>query len=98
MVLLPSSARKAASGTLIVPTGGGATHRPAYRYGRTVGTVAERCESCGGDATDAVAVHRMYVTPAAWDTEEKVEVLDSVERWCSPCRTHYPHQELALDE
>lgn len=60
-----------------------------------MGSVSERCESCGGDATDVVPVHRMYVTPAAWDTEEKVEVQDEVERWCSPCRTHYPHQEVA---
>ncbi len=41
-----------------------------------------------------VALHRVYVTPGAWDTEEKVEVLPDVERWCSACRSHYPHQEL----
>jgi hypothetical protein len=39
-----------------------------------------------------VALHRAYVTPAAWDQEEKVEVLDEVERWCFPCRTSYPHE------
>jgi hypothetical protein len=57
-----------------------------------VGATSERCDSCGGEGTDVVAVRRVYVTPGAWDTEEKVEVLDEVERWCSPCRTHYPHQ------
>jgi len=36
----------------------------------------------------------VYVTPAAWDTEEKVEVDDEVEQWCFPCRSHYPHQPL----
>jgi hypothetical protein len=39
-------------------------------------------------------VHRVYVTPAAWDTEERVDVLDEVERWCFPCRSQYPHQPL----
>jgi hypothetical protein len=38
-------------------------------------------------------VRRVYVTPEAWDTEGKAEVVDEVERWCFPCRTHYPHQE-----
>jgi hypothetical protein len=50
------------------------------------------CESCGGEADDPVRVRRVYVTPEAWDTEEKVEVVDEVEVWCYPCRTHYPHQ------
>jgi hypothetical protein len=52
------------------------------------------CDSCGSDGTPVVAVHRAYVTPEAWDTEGKVEVLDEVERWCFPCRTHYPHEEV----
>lgn len=52
------------------------------------------CDSCGETDAELEAVHRVYVTPAAWDTEEKVEVLDDVERWCFPCRTHYPHQEV----
>jgi hypothetical protein len=52
------------------------------------------CESCGAPADDLAAVHRVYVTPAAWDTDEKVEVLDEVERWCFPCRSQYPHQPL----
>ena len=56
------------------------------------GTV--RCTSCGSEADDVVDVRRVYVTPAAWDTEEKVEVVDEVEHWCFPCRTHYPHQEV----
>jgi hypothetical protein len=41
-----------------------------------------------------VPVHRVYVTPAAWDTEERVDVVDDVERWCFPCRSLYPHQPL----
>jgi hypothetical protein len=41
-----------------------------------------------------VPLHRIYLTPEAWDQEEKVEVLDDVERWCFPCRTSYPHQLL----
>lgn len=49
------------------------------------------CESCGAPADDLVHVRRVYVTPAAWDTEEKVEMGDE-EWWCFVCRTHYPHQ------
>jgi hypothetical protein len=60
------------------------------------GTV--RCTSCGSEADDVVDVRRVYVTPAAWDTEEKVEVVDEVEHWCFPCRTHYPHEEVAGSE
>ena len=52
------------------------------------------CDSCGTDRVEVVAVHRVYVTPEAWDTEGKAEVVDAVERWCFPCRTHYPHQEV----
>lgn len=52
------------------------------------------CDSCGDEAVEAVALHRIYLTPEAWDQEEKVEVLDAVERWCFPCRTSYPHQLL----
>ena len=55
---------------------------------------AGTCESCGSEATDLVEVHRVYLTPADWDREEKVEVVDATERWCWPCRTHYPHQEV----
>jgi hypothetical protein len=52
------------------------------------------CESCGAPADDLAPVHRVYVTPEAWDTAEKVEVVDDVERWCFPCRSSYPHQPL----
>lgn len=82
----------AASGAPSVPTSRRPTPRPATVA--VVGATRERCDSCGGDATEVVPVHRVYVTPAAWDTEEKVVVVDEVERWCSACRTHYPHQEL----
>lgn len=54
------------------------------------------CTSCGeDDATDAVAVHRMYVTPPPFgsdpDAEPTVRREDEVEHWCTACRTHYPH-------
>jgi hypothetical protein len=59
-----------------------------------------RCDSCGRDEpeADVTEVNRVYVTPAAWDTEERVEVLDEVERWCFACRSHYPHQEVGAAE
>ena len=52
------------------------------------------CDSCGSDGVEVVAVHRIYVTPEAWDTEGKVEVQDEAEHWCFPCRTSYPHEDL----
>jgi hypothetical protein len=61
---------------------------------------AIRCDSCGRDepADDVLAVHRAYVTPAAWDQEERVDVQAEVERWCFACRSHYPHQEVGAAE
>jgi len=52
------------------------------------------CDSCGDERDDLVPVHRQYVTPEAWDTQAKVEVVAEVERWCLVCRTHYPHQPV----
>ena len=66
----------------------------ADRLSGTAGNRAGTCDSCGASADDLAAVHRVYVTPAAWDTEERVDVLDEVERWCFPCRSQYPHQPL----
>ena len=53
------------------------------------------CDSCGRDDEDLAKVHRVYVTPEAWDTEEKAEVQADVEVWCFSCRTHYPHEAVA---
>jgi hypothetical protein len=39
-----------------------------------------------------LAVHRVYVTPAAWDAQERIDVIEDVERWCPSCRSTYPHQ------
>lgn len=52
------------------------------------------CESCGRDDEVLTLVQRIYVTPEAWDTEEKVEVVDEPERWCFVCQTHYPHRPV----
>ena len=46
----------------------GGTVRAAATVARVATT--ERCDSCGGESSDTVALHRVYVTPAAWDTEE----------------------------
>jgi hypothetical protein len=40
----------------------GHSNVPALRTGT--------CDCCGAGADDLAAVHRVYVTPAAWDTEE----------------------------
>ncbi len=52
----------------------------------------QHCDRCGSDGVQVGAVRRVYVTPEAWDTEGKVEVVDEVERWCFPCQTSYPHE------
>jgi hypothetical protein len=72
-----------------------AGRRPAANLG-SVPCMSDqgRCDSCGDEDVEVVALHRLYVTPEAWDQEEKVEVVDDVERWCSVCRTHYPHALL----
>lgn len=49
------------------------------------------CDSCGIAGHELSCVRRVYVTPEAWDTEEKVELAE-LEWWCDVCRTHYPHQ------
>jgi len=55
--------------------------------------VTGTCESCGREDEEIVLVRRLYVTPEAWDTPEKVEA-GGEERWCFVCRTHYPHEQL----
>jgi len=62
--------------------------------GRFGGVEAGTCDSCGSDVQDLLTVRRVYVTPEDWDREGKAEVVDEPERWCFPCRTHYPHQEV----
>ncbi len=59
-----------------------------------------RCDSCGRDEdeTDVIAVRRVYVTPAAWEQDERIDVVDEVEHWCFPCRSHYPHQPVGAEE
>ena len=56
------------------------------------------CDSCGRqDEDDVVDVHRVYITPESWDTEERIDIVDEVEHWCFVCRTHYPHQLIGED-
>jgi hypothetical protein len=55
------------------------------------------CESCGGEEHDLVEVQRLWVTPDAWDSEGKTEEAPGTERWCFPCRTHYPHRVPGVD-
>ncbi len=50
------------------------------------------CDSCGSQETELHAVHRVYVTPADWDTEGREEVQSETERWCYACVASYPHQ------
>ncbi len=52
-----------------------------------------RCTSCGDDPVEVVAVQRVYLTPEDWDSPGRIEVVEEIEHWCFPCRTHYPHRE-----
>ena len=52
------------------------------------------CESCARPDDDLAEVHRMYVVPAAWDTEGSEKVLEETEIWCFSCRSLYPHQPV----
>ena len=56
--------------------------------------VSDGCESCGGEEPEVWAVHRVYVTPADWDTEGREDVQADVERWCYACLASYPHEML----
>ncbi len=53
------------------------------------------CDSCGREDEELYAVHRVYVTPEAWDTPGSSRQLDDVERWCLVCVSHYPHEPAA---
>ena len=74
--------------------GGSRHHSPPARSGprRYGDVVTGTCDSCGRDDESLEVVHRVYVTPEAWDSPGKVEVVDKTEKWCFVCRTHYPHQ------
>jgi hypothetical protein len=58
----------------------------------TLACVPTTCDSCGDRVEDLTPVRRQYVTPAAWDTEGKVETVAEVEQWCVVCLLHYPHE------
>jgi hypothetical protein len=62
--------------------------------GESSGPTEPECESCGVEGETLYAVHRMYVTPEAWDTPGSSRTLDEVERWCFACCSHYPHQPV----
>lgn len=44
-----------------------------------------------------MAVHRIYITPEAWDSDGRIDVVDEVEQWCFVCRSHYPHQVVGAE-
>jgi hypothetical protein len=56
-----------------------------------------RCESCGVDGVELVAVQRIYlVTPTDGVVgADQVTVLDDIEQWCYVCRSMYPHAAVA---
>src|SRR5579885_3149192 len=78
------------------PTPRGCRRCPTrYRDGMAL---SQTCESCGRGDEELAEVRRVYITPAAWDTEERIEVVTDTEMWCFVCRTHYPHQPVGDDQ
>ena len=52
-----------------------------------------------------VGVHRIYLRPkaggladAAGEQAVQADVMTDIEQWCFPCRAHYPHEVLDLDD
>lgn len=83
------------------PVGPPAERRRRARAGGRIvaGVDTGTCDSCGDpERDDLVALHRLYVIPEDWDTEGKVARVEEVERWCVPCRTHYPHEVVEPGE
>jgi hypothetical protein len=60
--------------------------------GRDVEVRAGACENCARDDDELVAVRRVYLTPASWDSEGSETVVEDVEWWCFSCRSQYPHR------
>jgi len=58
---------------------------------------AETCDSCGADDQPVEPVHRVYVVPESWDTPGSSTTEEGIERWCFPCRTHYPHEPVETE-
>src|SRR5690606_36874679 len=83
-LLLPSSATVAAGGDV---DGSGVASLVAMPTPGPSDTTRTTCDSCGAPDDDLAPVHRVYVTPAAWDLgspdeggDDHVQVLDDVER------------------
>lgn len=62
---------------------------------------AERCESCGSDATnddDILSVQRVYlVALPEGAVSALMTVPDDIEAWCFVCRTMYPHEPVTAE-
>jgi hypothetical protein len=52
------------------------------------------CENCAREDDDLMLVHRLYVTPEAWDTPGSTTRVDETELWCFSCRSQYPHEAV----
>jgi len=90
--------------------GGQSSPYPGGRWFSTpAGTVTRMltgiCDSCGDASDMLVGVHRIYLRPAASGLSDAVgeqavhaDVMTEIEQWCFPCRAHYPHEVLDLDD
>jgi hypothetical protein len=58
---------------------------------------AAGCENCGFPDPDLVRTHRVYVTPASWDTEGSETVVPEPEMWCVSCCSQYPNEPVDHD-
>ena len=60
-------------------------HSEAPRHGT--------CDSCGLDTEDLAAVRRVYLDADESGELRVADTAEEIERWCGPCRSHYPHVE-----
>ena len=51
-----------------------------------------KCHNCDFEENDLAAVHRVYVTPEAWDMDPSIRVDTDLEWWCVSCLTQYPSE------
>lgn len=89
----PVQRHSAAGGVLSVEP----RSRPDPFRAATVGTMSDRCDSCGDPGPDLLTVQRIYVLFDDHHNPVGERLADEFETWCSVCRITYPHQEVAPD-
>jgi hypothetical protein len=56
--------------------------------------IERECDNCAIADADLIAVRRVYLIPAAWDTPASQQVVADVEHWCVSCWSQYPNEPV----